>query len=350
MNCIQTFDPRGHVTNRLKGGRFSGTFALIATLVLSGCTSRIDRCYRGAAPHLQPVPTHISPEAQAFLKRTREDINENYVQEMGAIHRKAAPDLKTTEVEVGEVKCFWVTSPKTVREDVVVVYLHGGAFIYGSGEEGAGVFLPVYEELGVRALSVDYRLAPEHPFPAALNDVIAVYRGLLEQGYPPEKIAFLGDSAGGDLALAAGHVLKGAGDPFPAAIAVTGVWTDYYSTDDASIILKDWDAWQDLETDDIWIPAYVGDNDLRNPLISPLYGDFTGFPPLLVHSATREIDLSGGIRLAQKARRQGVDVTLDVWDGMWHVWHMMWPDVPESRQACLDIAVFLRKHLKMNGR
>jgi acetyl esterase/lipase len=326
--------------------RYPTALFLIVTLVIFGCSTAVNGPTNRAAPHLQPVPSHLSPEAQAFLKRTRKDINENYVEMMGAIHRRAAPDFRTTEVQIGGVKCFWVTSPKTVREDVVVVYLHGGAFIYGSGEEGAGVFLPVYEELGVRALSIDYRLAPKHPFPAAVNDTVSVYRGLLSQGYPPEKIALLGDSAGGDLALAAGHVLKEAGDPLPAAIAVTGIGVDYYSTVDAVIILKDWDAWQDLATDDIWIPAYVGDNDLRNPLISPLYGDFTGFPPMLIHSATREIDLSGGIRLAQKARRQGVDVTLDVWDGMWHVWHMMWPDIPESREACHDIAVFLKKHLR----
>ena len=235
---------------------------LIATLVVSGCSTAVKDPTKRAAPHLQPVPSHLSAEAQAFLKRTRKDINENYVEKMGAIHRETAPDFRTTAVKVGGVKCFWVTSPKALREDVVVVYLHGGTFIYGSGEEGAGVGM------------------------------------------------------------------------------------DYDSTMDAGIILKDWDTWQDLATDDIWIPAYVGDNDLRNPMISPLYGDFMGFPPMLIHSATREFDWSGGIRLAQKAHGQGVDVTLDVWDGMWHIWHMMWPDIPESREACHGIAVFLKEHLE----
>jgi len=114
--------------------------------------------------------------------------------------------------------------------------------MYSSAEEGAGVFLPVYKALSVRALSVDYRLAPKHAFPAAVNDAVAVYRGLLSQGYPPGRIAFLGDSAGGDLAVAAGLVLKEAGDPLPAAIVVTGVGMDYHSTSDAEIILKDWDT------------------------------------------------------------------------------------------------------------
>jgi acetyl esterase/lipase len=195
---------------------------------------------------------------------------------------------------------------------------------------------------------VDYRLAPQHPFPAAVNDAVAVYRALLSQGYAPDKIAFTGDSAGGGLALAAALSLRDTGDPLPAAIAVIGPWVDLAATGDSIITLKDWDAWLDLEDDKVTVPAYAGDHDLRNPLISPLYGDFTGFPPLLVQIGTRELDLSECVLLAQKARRQGVDVTLDVWDGMWHVWHIMWPDIPESRDACHDMAVFLDKHLGLS--
>jgi acetyl esterase/lipase len=333
------------ITNLLKIISYPAVLFLTATLVVSGCSTAVKGPTNRAAPHLQPVPSHLSPEAQAFLKRTRKDINENYVEMMGAIHRRAAPDFRTIEVQVRGVKCFWVTSLKAVREDVVVVYFHGGSYMYGSGEDAAAVLLPVYEELGVRGLSVDYRLAPQHPFPAAVNDAVAVYRALLSQGYAPGKIAFTGDSAGGGLALAAALSLRDAGDPLPAAIAVIGPWVDLAATGDSIITLKDWDTWLDLEDDKVTVPAYAGDHDLRNPLISPLYGDFTGFPPLLVQTGTRELDLSECVLLAQKARRQGVDVTLDVWDGMWHVWHMMWPDIPESRQACHDMAVFLKKHL-----
>ena len=318
----------------------------VILLMAVGCSTAVKDPTNRAAPHLQPVPSHLSPEAQAFLKRTRKDIYENYVQKMGTIQRKAAPAFKTTEVEVGGVKCFWVANPKASREDVVVVYFHGGAYMYGSGEDAAAVLLPVYEELGVRGLSVDYRLAPQYPFPAAVNDAVAVYRGLLTQGYAPGKIAFAGASAGGGLALAAALSLRDAGDPLPAAIAVIGAWVDFAATGDSIITIKDWDTWYDLDDDTVHIAAYASDHDLRNPLISPLYGDFTGFPPLLVQTGTREIGLSECVLLAQKARRQGVDVTLDVWDGMWHVWHMMWPDIPESREACHDIAVFLKKHLR----
>jgi acetyl esterase/lipase len=330
--------------------RFPLAFLLIATLVFPGCSIPVKDQPHRASPHLRPVPAHLSPQAQTFLKRTRKDIYENYVQKMGTIHRKAAPAFKTTEVEVGGVKCFWVASPKASREDVVVVYFHGGAYMYGSGEDAAAVLLPVYEKLGVRGLSVDYRLAPQYPFPAAVNDAVGVYRGLLTQGYAPGKIVFAGDSAGGGLALAAALSLRDAGDPLPAAIAVIGAWVDLAATGDSIITIKDWDAWLDIEDDKVTVPAYAGDHDLRNPLISPLYGDFTGFPPLLVQTGTRELDLSECVLLAQKARRQGVDVTLDVWDGMWHVWHMMWPDIPESRDACHDMAVFLEKHLGLSDR
>jgi acetyl esterase/lipase len=328
--------------------RYPTALFLIATLVVSSCSTAVKEPTNQAMPHLQPVPAHLSPQAQGFLKRTRTDIYENYVQKMGTIQRKAAPAVKTTEVEVGGVKCFWAASPKASREDVVVVYFHGGAYMYGSGEDAAAVLLPVYEELSVCGLSVDYRLAPRYPFPAAVNDAVAVYRGLLTQGYAPGKIAFAGASAGGGLALATALSLKDAGDPLPAAIAVIGPWVDFPATGDSIITIKDWDTWYDLDDEAVTIRAYAGDHDLRNPLISPLYGDFTGFPPLLVQTGTREIGLSECVCLAQKARRQGVDVTLDVWDGMWHVWHMMWPDIPESRDACHDIAVFLDKHLSLS--
>jgi monoterpene epsilon-lactone hydrolase len=318
---------------------------VLFVFLTAGCSAP-GRSIQDGGPHLQPVPSHLSSEAKSFLKRTRKDINDNYVQKMGSIHQKAAPEFRTVEAEFGGVKCFWATSPETTCKDVVVVYFHGGSYMYGSGQEAAGVLLPVFEGLGVRGLSVDYRLAPQHPFPAAVNDAVAVYRALLEQGYAPEKIAFAGDSAGGGLALAATHFLRDSGDPLPGAIAVIGPWVDLPATGDSIITMKDWDTWLDLEDDKVTIPAYAGNHDLRNPLISPLYGDFTGFPPLLVQAGTREIDLSECVLLAQKARRQGVDVTLDVWDGMWHVWHMTWPDVHEARQACHDLAAFLREHLK----
>lgn len=200
--------------------------------------------------------------------------------------------------------------------------------------------------MGVRGLSVDYRLAPEHPFPAAVEDAKSVFLGLLENGYEPNQIALTGDSAGGGLALAATLALKQEGKPLPGAIAVISP---------GILDMKVFgDTWTTLAASDPFLPEdellpnivkYSGETSRDNPLMSPLYGDYEGFPPLLIQVGTRELLLSDSVRLAREARKAGVDVTLDVWEGMWHVWHMTWPEIPEAREACMEIADFLKQHV-----
>jgi acetyl esterase/lipase len=299
------------------------------------------------------LPETISPEARAFLTRTKGDIISNYIRDeagnyvLSDIYRKAAPDMELEETELNGVKAFWFSSAKASGTNVVVVYFHGGGYVKGSGNEGGGIVFPVYEETGVRGLSVDYRLAPEHPFPAAVEDAKNVFLGLLAEGYRPDQIALTGDSAGGGLALAATLALKEEGKPLPGAIVVISpgvvdmkVFGDTYTT------LADWDPFE--KPSDIYpnIDKYAGKTRRDHPLMSPLYGNYEGFPPFLIQVGTRDLLLSDSVRLARKARKAGVDVTLDVWEGMWHSWHMSWPEVPEAREACHDIAVFLKKHLR----
>jgi len=301
------------------------------------------------------LPETITPEARAFLARTKGEIIQKYVLDKAGnyvlpdLYRKAAPDMKIEKAEFNGVKAFWVSSGKASGTNAVVVYFHGGGYVEGSGELDGGLIFPVYEETGVRGLSVDYRLAPEHPFPAAVEDAKNVFLGLLENGYRADQIALTGDSAGGGLALAVTLALKQDNKPLPGAIAVISpgiadmkVFGDTYTT------LSDWDPFTKMNEVYSNIEKYAGNVRRDHPLMSPLYGDFEGFPPLLIQVGTRESLLSDSVRLARKARKAGVDVTLDVWEGMWHSWHMTWPDVPEAREACREIAEFLRKHLTMN--
>jgi len=302
-------------------------------------------------PESAKVPDTISPEARAFLVRSKGDIIKNYLlDENGSyvlpnIHRTAAPDMRIEEVEINGVKAFWVSSEKASAKSAVVVYMHGGGFVEGSGDADGGIIFPVFEELGVRGLSVDYRLAPEHPFPAAVEDTKNVFLGLLDDGYRADQIALMGDSAGGTLALAATLALEQDGKPLPAAIAVISTATDLNVFGDSFITLSNFDPFSKLEAVRVNATKYAGSARRDDPLVSPLYGDFKGFPPLLIQVGTRDFLLSDSVRLARRARTAGVDVTLDVWEGMWHAWHMTWPEVPEAREACREAALFLAKHL-----
>lgn len=307
-------------------------------------------------PESANVPDTISPEARAFLVRSKGDIIQNYLLDkdgnyvLPKIHRTAAPNMRIEEIEINGVRAFWISSEKASAKSAVVVYMHGGGFVEGSGDEDGAIIFPVFEELGVRGLSVDYRLAPGHPFPAAVEDTKNVFLGLLDDGYSAEQIALAGDSVGGNLAVAATLALKADGKPLPGAIvAISAGSLDMKVFGDSYTTLSDLDPFEKASQIYQNIEKYAGDTRRDHPLMSPLYGDFKGFPPLLIQVGTRDLLLSDSVRLARKARRAGVDVTLDVWEGMWHAWHMTWPEVPEAREACREAAHFLAKHLAQDN-
>jgi acetyl esterase/lipase len=194
-------------------------------------------------------------------------------------------------------------------------------------------------------LSVDYRLAPEHPFPAAVNDAITAYRWLLADGTDPAIIALAGDSAGGGLALAALVALRDAGDPMPAAAAVISPWTDLALTGDSlrtraavDVMIKPAGMRETAE-------AYLNGQDPRHPHASPLYADLRGLPPTLIHVGDAEVILDDSTRFAGNARAAGVDVTLEVWDEMPHVWHAFAGLLPEADQAIGRMGTWLREHV-----
>lgn len=304
------------------------------------------------AEKASPVPKTISEEAQAFLTRVNGDIIQNYLLNktgnyvLPDIHRKAAPDMKIEPVEINGVNAFWFSSRKASGTNAVIVYFHGGGWVEGTGKEDGAIVFPVYEEAGIRGLSVDYRLAPQHPFPAAVEDAKNVFQGLLDNGYKPEQIALIGDSAGGNIILGATLSLIQENKPIPAAIAVISPATDLTMFGDSAITISHSDPFLKLDDSRFNISKYAGSSRRDDPVMSPVYGNFSGFPPLLIQVGTREVLLSDAVRLARVARQAGVDVTLDVWEGMWHAWHMTWPEIPEARKASEEIAHFLGRHLK----
>ncbi len=194
-----------------------------------------------------------------------------------------------------------------------------------------------------RALAVDYRLAPEHPFPAALEDCLTVYHWLLKNGTSPENIVIAGASAGGNLTLAMLLSLRDAGDPLPAAAVCISPVTDLAGTGESFLAKQD----PALTAEFVLTMNrhYAGNQDLRSPLLSPHYGNLRGLPPLLIQVGEDEILLSDATRLADNARAAGVDVSLVIWPKMWHVWHLFAPSLPEAQLAINAIGTFIRERI-----
>lgn len=245
-------------------------------------------------------------------------------------------------IDAGGVPAEWISVPGAGKEQVVL-YLHGGGYISGSIASHRELLTRLARETGRYVLAIDYRLAPENPFPAALEDSVKAYRWLVsDQQINPTNIAIAGDSAGGGLTLATLLKLKADGILLPQAAVCLSPWTDLAMTGD-SITTK--------AADDPFIaaqgavkiaPFYINGDDPQNPLISPLYGDLVGLPPLLIHVGSRECLLDDSIRFAEKANEAGVPVTLAVWEGMIHVFHLFAALAPEGREGIRKIADFLK--------
>jgi acetyl esterase/lipase len=310
-----------------------------------------------------PVPQAISPEAQEFYRslRPRPPSNSDYrdPQVMQRLRnglgnmflgtaRRITTDYTLEKVDAGGVSAYWVRTGNPTHRDKVILYLHGGGYIIGGATTNLGMPLRIGPAANTPVLSVEYRLAPENPFPAALDDTLAVYRWLLGKGYRGADVAVMGDSAGGGLALAFALSARDKKLPAPAAIAVLSPATDLSQASDTRQTLA---AVDPILSGDATarLAIYAGDHDLRHPLISPVYADLRGLPPLLIQAGTREALLSDSVRLARRAREAGVDVTLDVWEGMWHGWQEH-PTVPEAKQAAGEVAGFLERHLTVSLR
>ncbi|GKQ52287.1 alpha/beta hydrolase [Bradyrhizobium sp. Ce-3] len=235
--------------------------------------------------------------------------------------------------------------PSGAPRDKAILYLHGGGFRIGSIASHRELAARVADASGCRVLTIAYRLAPEHRFPAALDDVLIAFQYLRDQGPRPAQIAFAGDSAGGNLVLAAMLAARDRGLPLPAAGALMSPWTDLAATGASYQSRAAADPIHQRAMILALARNYLGkDGDPRDPLASPLYADLAGLPPLLVQVGDRETVRDDSTELVAKAKAAGVDVELQVWDGMIHVFQMF-PEIPQAREAIAALADFLRNHL-----
>ena len=312
-----------------------------------------------------PVPTTVSPQFRdqvAAPYRTPDwDANPKTAEdwralvatlaEKGAAKLPALRDklgVTSEPVTIAGVKAY-VVQARTIpdaHKDKLVLAIHGGGFVYNPGEAGTLEAILMAGFGGYKVVAVDYRRAPDHPFPAGLDDVVAVYREILKANRP-EDVAAIGTSAGGNLVLALCLRAKAEGLPQPAAIAPG---TPEVDMTDAGDTLKT-NEWLDnvlVSSDGDAAAAtkiYAGSRDLRDPQLSPIYGDFAGLPPAIVTSGTRDLFLSNAVRTHRKARAAGIDATLQVFEGMSHAQYLFNADAPEAKEAFTEIAGFLDRHL-----
>jgi epsilon-lactone hydrolase len=241
------------------------------------------------------------------------------------------------------VKGEWVSPRDGSRNETIVYYLHGGGYISGSAKSCRPITVTLARQLKSRVFGLDYRLAPEHRFPAALDDAVAGYRWLLSNGIDPQSIAVVGDSAGGGMTLALTLRLRDAGEPLPACLVCLSPWTDMTSASETLRSNSDRDAMFVAEDIERYASAYLGDQSRHHPLASPLLADLSKLPPILIQVGRDEVLLDDAQNLHRKILSAGGSSQLHVYDDVPHGWHYGAPFVPETRQALREVADFIRQ-------
>jgi epsilon-lactone hydrolase len=275
------------------------------------------------------------------LKLEEKEVVENrhVIDSFARKFSKLPKDCNVEQIEIEGIYSEWISSNKTL-EGKVILYLHGGGYGYCSADTHRSLAANIMIESGVKVLLPEYRLAPEHPFPAAIEDTITIYRWLLKQGYESSNIIFAGDSAGGGLTVAATLVLREQYDPLPAALVCLSPWVDLTSSGESYRKNSEKDPY--LRSDLVRKTAqqYAASETLDHHLISPVFADLNRFPPMFIQVGSIEILLSDAQLLTTKARQAGVEVHFKVWEGMWHVWQIS-NKLPEAQKAVKDIGEFV---------
>ena len=238
--------------------------------------------------------------------------------------------------------------PAGAATDRVVLYLHGGGYVVLSPHTHAKLAAGIAAAAGCRVVSIDYRLAPEHPHPAAVTDALAAYRWLLDQGYAPHQVAISGDSAGGGLTMATLLAARAAGVPQPAAAVPMSPWVDLEGTGETMDTNADADMIVGRDGLKLMADMFVAGGDIRDPLAAPLYADLAGIAPLYIQVGGDETLLDDSTRLAASAARAGVEVRLDVFPEMQHVFQMCLGMIPEADDAIARIGQYLRAKLAIS--
>ena len=309
-----------------------------------------------------PVPATVSPELARIIARTpMHPTAPRTAQDWkAAVQAAATMDLQritavrkqfavTVEpLRVAGVPCFMITPVRLSDRNRhrLLMHLHGGGYVFGPGESGTleGIIMAGFS--GMKVLSVDYRMPPEHPYPAAMDDATAVWKALTQREQPANMAVF-GTSTGGGMTLALVQRAREEKLPLPAAIAPGTPWSDLTKTGDSYFVNEGVDnalvAYEPLLSASARL--YAGAVDLEDPHLSPVYGSFSGFPPTLLTTGTRDLFLSNTVRVHRKLREAGVDARLEVYEGQSHAQYLVDPTAPESREAFEDIAGFFDAHL-----
>jgi acetyl esterase/lipase len=274
-------------------------------------------------------------QVRALLAHTPDDLTRDELRAMyDGIGTGFAtpPDVTLEPVEANGVPAEWSAAPGAAARRVIL-YLHGGGYVFGSPASHRHLAAALGRAAGTRSLALGYRLAPEHPFPAAVEDALAGYRFLLESGIAPGDIAVAGDAAGGGLTVATLVAAREAGLPQPACGLCISPWVDLEGLGASMTTKADEDPIVQKEGLLGRAEAYLAGTSPRTPLAAPLHADLRGIAPLLIHVGSCEILLDDAVRLAGAAGAAEVDVRLEVWPGMVHVWHFFHPMLTDGRRA-----------------
>lgn len=256
---------------------------------------------------------------------------------MARFHPPYPPKIKIDYGSIPRNQCDAMRraciGPVGAVPDRVILYVHGGGYVTGSIEASLMITMPLVAALSVPIFAFDYRLAPEHPYPAALEDTLLAYHWLISEGYKAEHIMLLGDSAGGGLALAAAMTLRDEGEPMPAGLVLFSPWTDLSNSGASHRTNAQRDVMLSTAQLERWAEAYAGTTPRDEPYLSPRFGSFMGLPPMLIQVDESEILLDDSRAVAEAAQSAGAMVTLKVWQGLWHVWPAVGTALPETAES-----------------
>jgi monoterpene epsilon-lactone hydrolase len=252
-----------------------------------------------------------------------------------------APDVQIQPVVANGVPAEWTITPHA-NPSRVIMFLHGGGYMSGSIASHRHMIAEAGRQAGTRTFAVGYRLAPEHPYPAALDDALTAYRYLLAAGYAPQNIVLAGESAGGGLALATAISLRDTGDPLPACLWCSSPWVDLTMSGPSMTTKSAVDPLIQAAYLNELAAAYLNGTDPRAPLISPLNADLHSLPPVLIQVGSAETLLNDSTRLAAALGEEDVSVTLQIWPDMIHAWHLFYQQVSAGRRALTAVGAFVR--------
>lgn len=307
----------------------------------SGIPTLYVRHFPGSSPESKRIRAEFPPplfDPTVSVEQERRSWQESAQKAPLPPHTTIEP-LEADGVYCEKIACE-VSAPRGV-----MVYFHGGGYRAGSCITHREFGARISRTINLPVLLVQYRLAPEHPFPAGLEDCVRAYRWLVQNGTPPQQIVFAGDSAGGGLVAATLLALKEGGDPMPAAGVLLSAWMDLSVSGESYQSRRNLDPLATVEALYDAAREYVGAQDPRTPLISPIFADMAGLPPLLIQVGDYEIFLSDSVTLAENAARAGVAVELQIWDELWHVFQAWAAALPEGRAALAEIGRFVNQHL-----